>query len=131
MASTGEENTSQIFILHDRYWHSPQSSPEIWDPLPLLTSLYPLLQAHRCKIIKVSSPSAGSRALSCPNQDKTCVFLHHPSGSRHATLIHLLVRTLGSKHRQACYNPMLSMWPASDNTIPCGRLFARVWHHIV
>jgi hypothetical protein len=27
----------------------PQSTPRTWDPLPLSTSLYPLLQALKCK----------------------------------------------------------------------------------
>jgi hypothetical protein len=37
------------FHVHDWYWHLTQSTPETWDPLPLLTSLYTLLQALRCK----------------------------------------------------------------------------------
>jgi hypothetical protein len=39
------------FHLHDWYWHLPQSPLGTWDPLPLPTSLYPLLQALGCKII--------------------------------------------------------------------------------
>jgi hypothetical protein len=39
------------FHIHDRYWHLPQSPPGTWDSIPLPTSLYPLLQALRCKII--------------------------------------------------------------------------------
>jgi hypothetical protein len=44
------QRTSPI-VLHDRYWQLSQSSVETWDSLPLSTSLYPLLQALRCKII--------------------------------------------------------------------------------
>lgn len=48
--------------------------------------------------------------LPLPDQDKTCVFLHHPSGSRHTPLIHQLVGPSSQttdnnicEHQKGCY----------------------------
>ena len=66
--------------LASRYWHSPQSvlaHPGTWEPLPLSrTSLYPLLQAPRCKIIQYSS-LCWMYGLISRNQDKPGVTVFH------------------------------------------------------
>jgi hypothetical protein len=48
-------------------------------------------------------PLAGNRVFSCPYQDKSCVFLHHPSRQGHAAQFHLLVRTPSSQNTDSSH----------------------------
>jgi hypothetical protein len=70
------------------YWHLPHSSLGTWDfpsPAVLVNPYYRHLGASNISII----PSAGSRALCCPNQNNClCLLAHHlESGHAHNLLV--------------------------------------------